>query len=64
MFFKSYSPLSPGATIYIRTENTISESKNNGGWKKLRTVTLAQVRWCKQLSDGSGPRFGIGVKYY
>ena len=64
MFFKSDSPLSPGATIYIRTDNIIPENKNNGAYKNLRTVTLAQVRWCKQLPDGCGPRFGIGVKYY
>jgi hypothetical protein len=64
LFFKSDIPLTPGTTIYIRIEDSIPESKNIGSWGQFRTATLAQVRWCKQLSAVSGTIYGVGVKYY
>jgi hypothetical protein len=64
MFFMSNRPLPKGATIYIRTENNPSSEKNcNGDWAQLRTITLAQVKWCKPVAENSPFRFGIGVKY-
>ena len=55
--------LQPGATIYIRVENTSSPKQCNDGSARLRTTTLAQVRWCRPVEEDSGFRFGIGVKY-
>ncbi len=64
MFFMSNRPLPTGATIYIRTEkNMPSEDDRNHDPVQLRTVTLAQVKWCKPVTEDSTFRFGIGVRY-
>lgn len=64
MFFMSNRPLHKGTTIYIRTENNPpSETNGNEDTGQLRTITLAQVKWCKPVAEHSAFRFGIGVKY-
>ena len=64
MHFMSNRPLQKGATIYIRTENNPPSDKNrNDDSGQLRTITLAQVKWCKPAAENSAFRFGIGVKY-
>jgi hypothetical protein len=64
MFFLTNHPLRQGATIYIRTEtNAVSAASPNPASEPVRTVTLAQVKWCRPLADSSNVRFGIGVRY-
>jgi hypothetical protein len=63
LYFMANSALQPGATIYIRAENTSSSKRCKDGSGQLRTTTLAQVRWCRPVEEDSGFRFGIGVKY-
>jgi hypothetical protein len=32
-------------------------------WNLLRTSTLAQVRWCREITRENGTWYSIGVKY-
>jgi hypothetical protein len=63
MYFAANRSLQPGATIYIRAENSLTSKRGDDSSGQLRTTTLAQVRWCRPVAEDSGFRFGIGVKY-
>ena len=32
-------------------------------WNLLRTSTLAEVRWCREITRENGAGYSIGVKY-
>jgi hypothetical protein len=55
--FKAPQPLNPGQCIYIRT--TGAGEKGTG----LRSVSLAQVRWCDQNPDPSKVEYFVGASY-
>jgi hypothetical protein len=64
MFFKSSRPLTRGSTIHFRIEmDASSEEDRNHASAQLRTVTLAQVKWCKPVIENSRNCFGVGVRY-
>jgi hypothetical protein len=50
-------PLNPGQCIFIRT---MRADKKGAG---LRSVSLAQVRWCDQSQDPSKVEYFIGASY-
>ena len=63
MCFRSSLFIKPGSTLYIRLEKFNPEVLKTGIWIGLRTVTLAEVKWCREVpGDGDTP-YGIGVKY-
>jgi hypothetical protein len=64
MFFISDRRLSKGCTIHIRTErNARSGEDRKPDAGQLRTVTLAQVKWCKPVTEDPPYCFGVGVRY-
>jgi len=63
MYIMANRALQPGATIFIRAENILSQERCDDSSGQLRTATLAQVKWCKAADGDTGFRFGIGVKY-
>ena len=64
MCFKSNLVLQPGASIYIRVKKYSPNGSGPNGSRGLRSVSLAEVKWCKEISAGDAPYYGIGVKYY
>lgn len=64
MCFKSRTSLRPGATVYIRVKNFHPNGSCHGDCEGLRSATLADVKWCKEIPDANVPSYGIGVKYY
>jgi len=63
MCFESRYSFKPHADLYIRTgqkPETVSGIRN---WNLLRTSTLAEVRWCREIAYEDGTRYNIGVKY-
>jgi len=59
-------PLKPGASIYIRIEDLLLNvsGSNASDFNELRSLSLAQVRWCKEISDPRGNYYKVGLKYY
>lgn len=55
--FKAPQPLHPGQCIYIRTTQP---GETGAG---LRSVSLAQVRWCDENQDPSKIEYIIGASY-
>ena len=64
MCFKSEVLLQPGATVYIRVKKFHSNGSCSGDCRGLRSVTLAEVKWCKDFLNESEPFYEIGAKYY
>ncbi|UCE54431.1 MAG: hypothetical protein JSV31_03025 [Desulfobacterales bacterium] len=64
MFFKSSFFLQPGATVYIRVKKFHLNGSYSGNCEGLRSVTLADVKWCREIPDANVPSYGIGVKYF
>jgi hypothetical protein len=64
LYFIANCALQPGATIFIRAENSSTFKGGDTGSGHLRTTSLAQVKWCRPVAeDAFGASFGIGVKY-
>ena len=64
MCFKSSFPLQPGATLYIRVKKFNLNDSCTGLSEGLRSVTLAEVKWCSEVPDENTSQYGIGVKYF
>jgi hypothetical protein len=63
MCFKSRESLKPHTNLYIRIRQNEEMASAIHSWKLLRTSTLAQVRWCREISREDGTWYSIGVKY-
>ena len=64
MCFKSPNPLKFGKTISIRVKSFKPNELYDGQCKGLRSLTLAEVKWCSELPDDKVSWYGIGVKYF
>jgi hypothetical protein len=62
--FKSDVCLKPGATVYIKVKKFPSNGSCNGHCAALRSVTLAEIKWCREIPDPMVHTYEIGVKYY
>ena len=66
IYFESDFPVKPGATIYIRVENYSRGILHPGTCrcKGIRSIGIAEVKWCKELIGATDSYYGIGLKYY
>ncbi len=62
--FKSGVFLKPGATVYISVKKFHPNGPCSGDCRGLRSVTLAEVKWCKEFLNETEPFYEIGAKYY
>ena len=66
IYFESNFSVKPGGVIYIRVKNG-----SHGGLRTgichcggIHTIGIAEVKWCKELTDVADSYYGIGLKYY
>jgi hypothetical protein len=64
MCFKSDLFLLPGATVFIRLTKIHPKCSCTGFWEGLRSVTLAEIKWCRKEPDKEDSDYGVGVKYF
>ncbi len=59
-------PLKPGANVYIRVEDLLPNASGSmaSGFCEMRSLSIAQVRWCKEILDPHGSSYKVGLKYY
>jgi len=62
LYFETSRPLKIGQYLCIRIQQ-IFEDRTTGESGHLKTLTLAQVRWCEERGAESESSFGVGVKY-
>jgi hypothetical protein len=63
MCFKSEVSLQPDATVYIRLKDAPRQGDFSTDNHGLRSVTLGEVKWCREIQDETKPFYEIGVKY-
>jgi hypothetical protein len=64
MCFKSNLRLQPGTAVYIRIKKIHPNSAGSARCDGLRSVALAEVKWCSELPDATIFPYGVGVKYF
>jgi hypothetical protein len=64
MCFKSNLRLHPEATVCIRLTKIHPDGSGPGFCQGLRSVTLAEVRWCSEMPGVTALSYGVGVKYF
>jgi hypothetical protein len=62
--FKSEVSLQPSATVVIRVKNFHPHGDCNGDCRGLRSFTLAEAKWCKEILGETERFYEIGAKYY
>jgi hypothetical protein len=63
MCFNSSLFLQPGATVIIRLKKILRNPSGNGSCEGLRSVTLAEVKWCSEVPGNEVSYYAAGVKY-
>ena len=63
MYFESEVFLKEGANIYFQMNDCSFDSSDPERHDGLRTVSLARVKWYKDIGGERATRFGVGVKY-
>ena len=61
--FVSSHPVLPASTLVIRTENFNphnSKTKNN---IFLRTIYVADIKWCQEYKENNSYYYGVGVRF-
>ena len=64
MCFKSNLWLQPGATVCIRLTKIHPDGLVSGACEGLRSVALAEVKWCNELPGAKALPYSVGVKYF
>jgi len=63
MYFVSEMEFLRGSAVLIQAKNDSPHQKLPENTEGLRQTTLAEVRWCRQVSEKS-THYQVGVKYY
>jgi hypothetical protein len=64
MCFKSEVSLKPGTTICVRAKNLHPNAACSGDCQGLRSLTLAEAKWCKKILNETKLFYEIGAKYF
>ena len=64
LYFESEFAFKPGTSIYIRIEELSQKASDSPLRHGYRTVTLGEVKRCKEISSTESYRYGVGVRYY
>jgi hypothetical protein len=59
MYFETDSLLQPESDLYIKVQKCLKRSFESVPCRDFR----AQVKWCRQVTEGKNPRFGMGVHF-
>ena len=63
MCLQSSRLIKPGTSLLCKLQDCSFNSADSQSFEGPRTISIAEVRWCKELRDIDKPCFGIGVKY-
>lgn len=63
LHLKTEHPLKPGMIILFRLEASHCGASDLEDCECIRTISLAEVKWCKHIVKNGESYFGIGVDY-
>ena len=64
MCFKSKHHVKVKSTILIRTESYASDDSCSCAFEGLPSISLGEIKWCREISDAIFSSYEIGVKYH
>ncbi|HIJ57039.1 MAG TPA: hypothetical protein HPQ03_13080 [Deltaproteobacteria bacterium] len=56
--------LKPGTDVFIRRDRTPQPDMDCALREGYRSVSVANVKWCKEIKDFNRACYGVGAKYY
>ena len=62
--FYSKTPIKAGTTILIKLEQLSYETCKEMGLKGLKTISLVETRWCREIGGPYGSEYEIGAKFF
>ena len=62
IYIETPHEIKPRTTILIRAETLLSKNMRSDESLLLRTVFLADVKWCNESSKDGVSNFGVGVR--
>ena len=63
IYFETPHKIKPGTTILIRLETLTSNNMKSAEAVCLRTVSLADVKWCTKSSTDDDNNYGVGARH-
>ncbi len=64
MCFESKSAFHPGETLNIRVKDFHPKGPCTGLCEGLRSISLAEVKWCHDMSDTDPSNYRVGTQFY
>ena len=64
MCFESKPSFHPGETINIRVKDFHPHGPCIGLCEGLRSITLAEVKWCSEVADTDISHYRVGIQFY
>jgi hypothetical protein len=64
MGVETQHPILPGTSLYVRVDSSPAVKEKTAAPAELRTIALAEVKWCRALGQGRPPRYRIGLRFY
>jgi hypothetical protein len=64
MCFESMSFFHPDETLNIRIKDFHPHGPCTGLCEGLRSITLAEVKWCLKVPDSDTSNYRVGIKFY
>ena len=64
MCVKSNVRFRPGTALLIRIDHWPPDVSYTGTFTALPTMTLGEVKWCRELSEKGFSSYDIGIKYF
>ncbi|MGD9211411.1 MAG: hypothetical protein PVI90_11570 [Desulfobacteraceae bacterium] len=62
--FYSKTPIKAGTTILIKMEQLSNDTFKEMGLKGLKTISLVETRWCREIGGPYASEYEIGAKFF
>jgi hypothetical protein len=53
----------PGTILFVRTTLRSPGSSLSATGERVRSISLAEIKWVQELADESSARYGLGLRY-
>jgi len=61
--FKSDTFFRPGTAVYLRVKNFLPNTSGTRAFEGLRSTSLGEIKWCREVADADAGTYEVGVKY-
>ena len=62
-YIETSGKFEPGTILLVRMTQFPSSPSSNAAVDKPRSISLAEIKWVQELTEGSSVCYGMGVRY-